>query len=183
MTVVAGDLRSRPEQTNGSTIPAPRTMTERPRPKAIADLTLAATSTAVSVGMMFLRYTLANWERAELGDNGEAVLRELIGQAVNLTGVPEPSPRWVELDDLALLRVRLVLLDHGVIVEVTDRHDQPPSLPGRRDVAVLTVELLPDQRRSSGVVRAGATGVRADRARSTGSCSAGVTCLQAAAAT
>lgn len=104
-------------------------MTERPSPKAIADLTLAATSTAVSVGMMFLRCTLANWQRAELGDNGEAVLSELIGQAVTLTGVPDPSPRWVELDDLALLRVRLVLLERGVIVEVADRHNQLPSLP------------------------------------------------------
>ncbi|WP_322767851.1 hypothetical protein [Frankia sp. Cr1] len=34
-------------------IPEPRTMTERPRPKAMADLTLAATSTAANVGTMF----------------------------------------------------------------------------------------------------------------------------------
>lgn len=104
-------------------------MTEQPRPKAIVDLTLAATSTAVNVGILLLHHTLKEWERTELEGSGEAVLSELIGQAVKLTGVPNPSPRWVELDDLALIRVRLMLLDHGVIVEVADRHDQPPSLP------------------------------------------------------
>jgi len=129
MTVVADDLRSRPEQSNRPTIPAPRSMTEQLRPKAIADLTLAATSTAVNVGILLLHHTLKEWERTELEDSGEAVLSELIDQAVKLTGVPDPSPRWLDLDDLALIRVRLVLLDHGVIVEVADRHDQPPSLP------------------------------------------------------
>ncbi|MGH3613431.1 MAG: hypothetical protein ACRDRK_12740 [Pseudonocardia sp.] len=102
-------------------------MTERPRPKAIADLTLAATSTAANVGTMFLHYTLTEWQHAALGDSGEAVLAELISQAVMLTGVPDPSPRWTELADLALIHVRLVLLDAGVIVEVADRHDQPPA--------------------------------------------------------
>ncbi|MYX25812.1 hypothetical protein GTY75_03855 [Streptomyces sp. SID8381] len=102
-------------------------MTEWPKPQAIADLTLAATSTAASVGTMFLHYTLTEWQRTELGDNAEAVLTELIEQAVTLTGVPEPCPRWVELADLALIRVRLVLLKNGVIVEVVDRHDQPPT--------------------------------------------------------
>lgn len=102
-------------------------MAEQPHPKAIADLTLAATSTAVSVGAMFLRYTLAAWRREELSSNGEAVLSALISEAVTLTGVPEPSPRWTELVDLALIRVRLVLLETGVIVEVADRHDQPPT--------------------------------------------------------
>lgn len=102
-------------------------MTERPQPKAIADLTLAATSTAASVGTMFLHYTLTEWQRTELADNAEAVLTELIEQAVTLTRVPDPSPRWVELADLALIRVRLVLLENGVIVEVVDRHDKPPT--------------------------------------------------------
>ncbi|MGA5426627.1 hypothetical protein ACPCVL_07485 [Streptomyces koyangensis] len=129
MTLTADELRSRPQPMNGATIPAPRTMTDRPRPKAIADLTLAATPTAVSVGMMFLRYTLTEWQRPELGDSAEAVLSGLVDQAVKLTGVPDPSPRWVELTDLALIRVRLVLLEHGVIVEVADRHDQPPTWP------------------------------------------------------
>lgn len=127
MTVVADSLHSRPEQLNRPTIPAPRSMAEQPRPKAIADLTLAATSTAASIGVMFLHCTLAAWQRDELSSNGEVVLSALISEAVTLTGVPEPSPRWTELADLALIRVRLVLLDTGVIVEVADRHDQPPT--------------------------------------------------------
>ncbi|MEV6831188.1 hypothetical protein [Amycolatopsis sp. NPDC051102] len=114
---------------NGQTIPAPRSMAEQPRPKAIADLTLAATSTAANVGALFLRYALTGWQRAKLVGTGEAVLRELIGQAVELTGVPDPTARWINLRDLALLHVRLVLLETGVIVEVADRHNQPPAWP------------------------------------------------------
>ncbi|MFD8611980.1 hypothetical protein [Streptomyces sp. NPDC059631] len=76
---------------------------------------------------MFLHYTLTEWQRTQLADNAEAVLTELIGQAVTLTGVPDPSARWVELVDLALIRVRLVLLESGVVVEVVDRHDKPPT--------------------------------------------------------
>ncbi|MEV6871467.1 hypothetical protein [Amycolatopsis sp. NPDC051128] len=114
---------------NGPIIPAPRSMAEQPRPKAIADLTLAATSTAVNVGNLFLCYTFAEWRRTELIDTGEAVLSEMIGQTVELTGVPDPAARWINLRDLALLRVRLVLLEAGVIVEVADRHNQPPTWP------------------------------------------------------
>lgn len=129
MAVVAGDLRSPPQQLSGPTIPAPRTMSDLPRARAIADLTLAATSTAVNVAAMFLDHTLREWGRTDLGDSGDAVLVELVGQAVAPTGVPDPSPNWAELDDLALIRVRLVLLQHGVIVEVSDRHDRPPVWP------------------------------------------------------
>lgn len=129
MAVVAGDLRSLPEQANRLTIPAPRSMVEQPRPKAIVDLTLAATSTAVNVGNLFLCYTFAEWQHTELIDSGEAVLSELIDQTVELTGVPDPTARWSNLRDLALLRVRLVLLETGVIVEVADRHNQPPMWP------------------------------------------------------
>lgn len=83
----------------------------------------------MNVGTMFLHHTFAEWQCVALVDSGEAVLTELVSQAVKLTGVPNPSPRWTELADLALIRVRLVLLDHGVIVEVADRHDHPPTLP------------------------------------------------------
>lgn len=127
MTLVADDLRSRPQHMNGPTIPAPRPMPERPPPKAIADLTLVATATAVSVANLFLDYTLKQWGHPRLIDNGEALLSELVGKAVELTGVPDPSARWVDLDDLALVLVRLVLLEHGVILEVADRHDKPPE--------------------------------------------------------
>jgi len=44
-----------------------------------------------------------------------------------LTGIPEENPRWSDLEDLALLRARLVLLDEGVFIEVADDHNQPPT--------------------------------------------------------
>lgn len=78
---------------------------------------------------MFLHSTLKDWARADLASSGEIVLGELVGRAVELTGIPDPSPRWVELCDLALIRVRLVLLETGVIAEVADRYNQPPTWP------------------------------------------------------
>lgn len=112
------------------TIPAPRAMSSSRQPRAMADLTLAATSTAVNVGNLFLGYTLREWGHTGLASNGEALMSELIGEAVKLTGVPDPSPRWVELNDLALIRVRLVLLDESMIFEVADRHREPPEPSG-----------------------------------------------------
>jgi hypothetical protein len=125
MTATA--VYSRTEHVTTATIPTQRVMTSAPRPRAIADLTLAATSTAVNVGLLFLHHTLTEWGHPELASNGDALLSEMISQAVKLTGVPDPSPRWVELDDLALICVRLVLFGRAVVIEVADRHREPPN--------------------------------------------------------
>lgn len=110
-----------------ATISAQRGMTSSQRPRAVSDLTLAATSTAVNVGVLFLQYTLEEWGRPDVVSNGKTLLSELISQAVTLTGVPNPSPRWVDLDDLALIHVRLVLFEQEVVIEVADRHRKPPT--------------------------------------------------------
>jgi hypothetical protein len=93
----------------------------------MSDLTLAATSTAVNVATLFVDYTLKHWGHDDLTTTLDLLASELVGDAVKMTGIPEPSPRWTELQDLALLRVRLVLLDESVVVEVADRHDRPPT--------------------------------------------------------
>ncbi|TCO46440.1 hypothetical protein EV192_11916 [Actinocrispum wychmicini] len=125
MTVTAAHFRT--ERVTTTAIPALRVMTSAPRPRAISDLTLVATSTAVSVGLLFVRYTLTEWDRPELASNGEALLSELVSQAVQLIGVPDPSTRWRDLDDLALIQLRLVLFDHAIVIEVADRHREPPN--------------------------------------------------------
>lgn len=124
MTATA--MSSDTEQVATATIPA-RGMTSSPRPRAVSDLTLAATSTAVNVGVLFLQYTLEEWGCPDVVSNGKTLLSELISQAVTLTGVPNPSPRWVDLDDLALLHVRLMLFDQEVVIQVADRHQKPPT--------------------------------------------------------
>ena len=108
-------------------IPTQRAVASAPQPRAAADLTLAATPTAVNVGLMFLDLTLSKWGHLELRSIGTPLLAELVGQAVSLTGVSDPSTRWLDLNDLALINVRLLLFDHGIVIEVADRHREPPT--------------------------------------------------------
>jgi hypothetical protein len=102
-------------------------MTNAPQPIAVSDLTLAATSTAVNVSLLLLDCALADWGRPELARGGATLLSELVGEAVKLTGVPDPKARWVDLDDLALVHVRLRLFDDRLVIEVADRHRKPPN--------------------------------------------------------
>lgn len=87
---------------------------------------MAATSRAVNCALMFVDHTLRRWSMSDLLRPVALVVTELVDSAVELTGVPDPSPRWSELADLAMIRLRLVLIEDGVIVEVADRHNQPP---------------------------------------------------------
>jgi hypothetical protein len=125
--VTATAMSSDTEQVATATIPAQRGMTSSPRPRAVSDLTLAATSTAANVGVLFLQYTLEEWGRPDVVSNGKALLSEMITQAVTLTGVPNPSPRWADLDNLTLLHVRLMLFEQEVVIQVADRHRKPPT--------------------------------------------------------
>jgi hypothetical protein len=76
---------------------------------------------------MLLHHSLAKWGHPELVPTGTTVLSELLEQAVKHTGVPDPTARWRDRDDLALINVRLLLFDHGVVIEVADRHREPPE--------------------------------------------------------
>ena len=89
MTVIAGDLRSLPEQMAAPTIPAPRSMSSSRQPRAIADLTLAATSTAVSVAILFLGYMLRQWDHLELISNGEALMADMVANRTSKNRVFE----------------------------------------------------------------------------------------------
>ena len=52
---------------------------------------------------------------------------ELVTNAVQATGITHPSPRWSELRNLALIRLRLVVMGNGLIIEVWDRDATPPK--------------------------------------------------------
>jgi hypothetical protein len=60
---------------------------------------------------MLLHHTLKKWGHPELAPTGATVLTELLDQAVKHTGVPDPTARWRDRDDLALIGVRLLLFD------------------------------------------------------------------------
>jgi hypothetical protein len=125
--MIATAVHPHTEQVAAAIIPAQRVMTNAPRPIAVSDLTLAATSTAVNVSLLLLHCALADWGRPELASSGTTLLSELVGEAVKLTGVPDPSTRWLDLDDLALVHVRLRLFDDKFVIEVADRHREPSN--------------------------------------------------------
>lgn len=122
MTVTA--MHPCTEPATAAAIPVPQAA---PQPTAVSDLTLAATSTAVNIGLVLLHLTLTKWGHPELLRTGAAVLSELLDQAVRHTGVPDPTERWRDRDDLALINVRLLLFDHAILIKVADRHREPPE--------------------------------------------------------
>lgn len=124
--MIATAVHPRAENVGAAVIPTQSAVTNTPRPIAISDLTLAATSTAMNVSLLLLHRAFSDWRCAEVAHNGEALLSELVGDAVKLTGVPDSSTRWRDRDDLALIDVRLLLFQHSIVIEVADRHRSPP---------------------------------------------------------
>jgi len=101
-------------------------MNQDNRPLFTSSLTLAAVVTAVSCSRLFVRYTLKEIGLAHLTDDAELVVSELMTNAVEATGVMAAHPRWTELHDLALVRLSVVRLRSGLVVEVWDRDPTPP---------------------------------------------------------
>ena len=103
-------------------------MSEDNRPLFIDGLTLAALPTAVGCSRMLVRYSLKQWVLGSLVDEAELVISELVTNAVKTTGVMESEPRWSELLDLALIKVRLMATKTGLFIEVWDRDPTPPVI-------------------------------------------------------
>ncbi|WP_239331293.1 ATP-binding protein, partial [Frankia sp. CiP3] len=104
-------------------------MRQSRQPKRMSNLTLAAVPTVVGCSRMFVNLTLQDWGVNALRDTAELIISELVTNAVKSTGVMDESPRWTELTDLALIYVRVVLLEDGVIIEVADRDHTLPAIP------------------------------------------------------
>jgi hypothetical protein len=124
--VIATAVHPRAENAAAAVIPTQSAVTNMLRPIAISDLTLAATSTAVNVSLLLLHRAFADWSCAGMASSGAALLSEMVGNAVELTGVPGSPTRWRDRDDLALVDVRLLLFEHSIVIEVADRHRSPP---------------------------------------------------------
>jgi len=83
----------------------------------------------VGCSRLFTRITLKGWGLEAVADTAELLMSELVANVVKLTGVMEPSPKWTELTDLALLHARLAQLEDGLILEVADRDSTLPTMP------------------------------------------------------
>lgn len=120
-------------------------MTEDNRPRFIDGLTLAALPTAVGCSRMLVRYALATVGLKQLIEPAELVMSELVTNAVKSTGVMDNEPRWTELHDLALVRIRLVGTRTSLFVEVWDRDEtlpivQAPTLDAENGRGLFIVE-------------------------------------------
>ncbi len=96
------------------------------RPQLTSGLTLAAVPTAAGVARSFTRQCLSQWGLNRLISDAELVTSELVTNAVNATGTINPRPRWSELNNLALITIRLAVTVDSLIVEVWDRDPSPP---------------------------------------------------------
>ena len=113
------------------TNPQPATPPAAVRMKS--EISLAAVATAVDCSSLFVRDTLRQWRLAHLTEVAERLVAELVAAAVNTTGISNPSPRWMELTGLAMIQVRVVVLDRRLIVEVWDCDTNAPTLGSGRD--------------------------------------------------
>ncbi|MBS2537714.1 ATP-binding protein [Catenulispora sp. NF23] len=105
-----------------------------PRPPMTSSINLAAVATAVGCGRLFVRSTLKAWALPHLIDDAELIASELVTNAVKMTGIIEPSPRFPELTGLAMLQLRLAVLRDGLIVEVWDSDTTAPVVNGAEDL-------------------------------------------------
>jgi anti-sigma regulatory factor (Ser/Thr protein kinase) len=100
--------------------------TNHARPQLTSGMTLAAVPTAVRLARLFACRQLSQWGLSQLISDAELVTSELVTNAVNATGTTNPRPRWSELHDLGLIRVRLVVTTDSLVIEVWDRDPNPP---------------------------------------------------------
>ena len=116
-----------PSTSNPSMIPTKgQPTTESPSPGVTCEITLAALATAVGCARLFVRSTLEALGLDALADDTQLIASELVTNAVKTTGIAHQSPRWSERSDVALIRMRLVVLGGGLLVEVWDRDSAPP---------------------------------------------------------
>jgi anti-sigma regulatory factor (Ser/Thr protein kinase) len=89
---------------------------------------LAALRTAVNCSRLFTKYLLNRWGAPSLVDDATLIVSELVTNAVKATGNMDEHPKWSELHDLKLIKVRLVGLEASVIFEVWDTSQDEPVL-------------------------------------------------------
>jgi hypothetical protein len=92
----------------------------RPRAGEVAEIHLAATTTAVSTAQLHVRHTLSRWLLIELIAPAERLVMELVTDTVRVTGITDPHLKWSEITELKQLTVRVARTDQRVVIEVWD---------------------------------------------------------------
>ena len=94
----------------------------------MSSLTLGAVATAAGCSRLLARSTLQQWGLIRMADDSELVISELVTNAVMASGLTDTQPRWRELTNLAVIRVRLLLYDTRIIIDVWDQESTVPIL-------------------------------------------------------
>ncbi|MDX3840054.1 MULTISPECIES: ATP-binding protein [Streptomyces] len=89
-------------------------------------LRLAAVPSAVSCSRMFVQQTLQRWKVPSYIDVAELVVSELVTNAVKMTGVTDPQPKWTAIKAEHVIGVQLRIIDARLYVEVWDRSTDTP---------------------------------------------------------
>lgn len=106
-----------------------------PVPRAADGQLLAALPSAVGCARRFVRFTLERWRLFGLIGTAEAVVAELVTDAVSATGIAVEHPGYLDLYDkqLNLVELRVHLTDTHVVLQVWDTD---PSAPWPREPAL-----------------------------------------------
>jgi histidine kinase-like protein len=106
-------------------------MQQRPPPRSLtADgIRLAAVPTAPSCARLFVRNALIRWRLLFVAENAELVVSELVTNAVCATGMTDTPLSYPKLADVAVLTVRLSVIESYLRIEVWD---SSPELPRRQ---------------------------------------------------
>jgi len=88
---------------------------------------LAAEMSAPRHARAFVPGVLADWDLDHLREDAELVASELVTNALRVTSIAEPAAFSAAPPRRAMIRVRLVLLDGSLIIEVWDQAATRPS--------------------------------------------------------
>jgi anti-sigma regulatory factor (Ser/Thr protein kinase) len=92
----------------------------------MTSLTLAAGPAAVSRSRPLVRLALTRWGLGPLAEDAGLVVSELATNAVQATGVSEAGDANDERRAAVVIRVRVLLYQASIVIEVWDGHPGPP---------------------------------------------------------
>ncbi len=102
-------------------------------PSMASEISLAAVVMATGCARAYVTSIVTAWGLESLRDDAVLLTSELVTNAVRATGITGPVLPWSDPDVLALIRLRLIVVDDSLIIEVWDREATPPVLPDTPD--------------------------------------------------
>ncbi|WP_436760326.1 hypothetical protein [Streptosporangium sp. V21-05] len=94
-----------------------------------SEVTLLALHTAITIGAQVARIAARVWGLPHLEPVAEQTAEHLIARAVEITGHPDPNPRYSDIDPatLAAVTIRVHRRADALIIDVWDTDPTPPD--------------------------------------------------------